>query len=65
MPSLAALIQSGAVTNKYNNLNRYKNVFTLAAGDEAFLAPVLKLMSPDTVQSLFNVCLAEQPCAHR
>ena len=36
MPSLAALIQSGAVTNKYKNLNRYKNVYTLAAGDEAF-----------------------------
>ncbi len=36
MPSLAALIQSGAVTNKYKNLNRYKNVYTLAAGDEPF-----------------------------
>jgi itaconate CoA-transferase len=36
MPSLAALIQSGVVTNKYKNLNRYKNVYTLAAGDEAF-----------------------------
>ncbi|HYK63700.1 MAG TPA: acetyl-CoA hydrolase/transferase C-terminal domain-containing protein [Patescibacteria group bacterium] len=36
MPSLTALIQSGAVTNKYKNLNRYKNVYTLAAGDEAF-----------------------------
>jgi itaconate CoA-transferase len=36
MPPLAALIQSGAVTNKYKNLNRFKNVYTLAAGDEAF-----------------------------
>src|SRR5271167_2901627 len=36
MPSLTALIQSGAVTNKYKNLNRYKNVYTLAAGDEPF-----------------------------
>ncbi|MDO8432615.1 MAG: acetyl-CoA hydrolase/transferase C-terminal domain-containing protein [Candidatus Binatus sp.] len=36
MPSLAALIQSGAVTNKYKALNRYKNVYTLAAGDEPF-----------------------------
>lgn len=36
MPSLTALIQSGAVTNKYKHLNRYKNVYTLAAGDEAF-----------------------------
>ena len=36
MPSMVALIQSGAVTNKYKNLNRYKNVYTLAAGDEPF-----------------------------
>jgi itaconate CoA-transferase len=36
MPPLAALIRSGAVTNRYKNINRYKNVYTLAAGDEAF-----------------------------
>jgi itaconate CoA-transferase len=36
MPSLVALIQSGAVTNKYKRLNHHKNVFTLAAGDEPF-----------------------------
>ena len=36
MPSLAALIQSGAVTNRCKNLNRYKNVFTLAVGDQPF-----------------------------
>lgn len=36
MPSLVALIRSGAVTNKLKTLNRRKNVFTLAAGDEAF-----------------------------
>jgi itaconate CoA-transferase len=36
MPSLVALIRSGAVTNKFKNLNKHKNVFTLAAGDEAF-----------------------------
>ena len=36
MPPLAALIQSGAVTNKYKRLNRYKNVYTLAVGDEPF-----------------------------
>ena len=34
-PQLAALIRSGAVTNKYKNINRYKNVYTLAAGDAA------------------------------
>jgi len=36
MPSLVALIRSGAVTNRFKNLNQRKNVFTLAAGDEAF-----------------------------
>ncbi|MGO9452231.1 MAG: acetyl-CoA hydrolase/transferase family protein [Candidatus Binataceae bacterium] len=36
MPSLVTLIRSGAVTNKCKNLNRHKNVYTLAAGDEAF-----------------------------
>lgn len=36
MPSLIKLIRSGAVTNRYKTLNRHKNVYTLAAGDEAF-----------------------------
>ncbi len=36
MPSLVRLIRSGAVTNRFKNLNQHKNVFTLAAGDEAF-----------------------------
>jgi itaconate CoA-transferase len=36
IPPLAALIQSGTVTNRYKNLNRYKNVYTLAAGDQPF-----------------------------
>jgi itaconate CoA-transferase len=36
MPPLAALIQSGVVTNRFKNVNRHKNVFTLAAGDEPF-----------------------------
>jgi len=34
-PAVADLIRSGAVTNKYKNINRYKNVYTLAAGDRA------------------------------
>jgi itaconate CoA-transferase len=34
-PQLAALVRSGAVTNKYKNINRYKNAYTLAAGDAA------------------------------
>lgn len=32
-PGLAKLIQSGAVTNKYKAIHRYKNVYTLAMGD--------------------------------
>ena len=36
MPSLTALIRSGAATNRYKNINRYKNVYTLAAGDQEF-----------------------------
>ena len=35
-PSLMALIHSGAVTNRFKNVNRHKNVYTLAAGDEPF-----------------------------
>jgi itaconate CoA-transferase len=35
-PPVGALILSGAVSNKYKNINRYKNVYTLAGGDAAF-----------------------------
>jgi itaconate CoA-transferase len=34
-PQVAALIQSGAVTNRYKAINRYKNVYTLALGNAA------------------------------
>jgi len=34
-PALAAVIQAGAVSNKYKNIHRHKNVYTLAAGDRA------------------------------
>lgn len=36
MPSLAALIRSGAVTNRFKTVRPHKNVYTLAAGDESF-----------------------------
>lgn len=36
MPPLVELIRAGAITNRYKNINRGKNVYTLAAGDEAF-----------------------------
>jgi itaconate CoA-transferase len=34
-PPLVELIQSGAVTNRYKNINKFKNVYTLALGDQA------------------------------
>ncbi len=36
MPSLVELISAGVITNRFKNINRHKNVYTLAAGDEAF-----------------------------
>lgn len=35
-PSVVALIKSGAVTNKYKNVHRHKNIYTLAMGDREF-----------------------------
>jgi len=35
-PAVAALIKSGAVNNKYKNVHRHKNIYTLAAGDKEF-----------------------------
>jgi len=34
-PGLAKLIAGGAVSNKYKNINRHKNVYTTAMGDQA------------------------------
>jgi itaconate CoA-transferase len=34
-PAVADLIRSGAVTNRYKQINCHKNVYTLAAGDRA------------------------------
>ena len=35
-PAIAALIQAGVVNNRYKNVRRHKNVYTLAAGDKDF-----------------------------
>ena len=32
---IMSLIEAGAVTNKYKRINRYKNVFNIAAGSQA------------------------------
>jgi itaconate CoA-transferase len=37
-PALAALIRSGAVSNKYKSVRRYKNVYTLATGDSFMIS---------------------------
>jgi len=34
-PPLVELIKSGAVTNRYKTINKFKNVYTLALGDDA------------------------------
>lgn len=34
-PGLVELIRSGAVTNRYKQIHRYKNVYTVAMGDKA------------------------------
>jgi itaconate CoA-transferase len=35
-PAVAALVKSGAVTNRYKHVHPYKNVYTLASGDRDF-----------------------------
>ena len=57
MPSLVALIQSGAVTNRFKNLNKHKNVFTLAAGDEAFY----EFLDDNSSMELYSVDYVNDP----
>jgi itaconate CoA-transferase len=57
MPSLVALIRSGAVTNKLKKLNRHKNVFTLAAGDEAFY----EFLNDNSSMELYSVDYVNDP----
>ena len=57
MPSLVALIQSGAVSNGLKNINRHKNVFTLAAGDAEFY----KFLDNNSSMELYPVDYVNDP----
>ncbi len=56
-PQLAALIQSGAVTNKYKSINRYKNVYTLAAGDPA----LYEFLNDNSSMEVYSVDYVNDP----
>jgi itaconate CoA-transferase len=55
MPPLAALVQSGAVTNTYKRLN--KNVYTLAVGDE----PFYNFLNDNSSMDAYSVDYANDP----
>ena len=61
MPSLVALIRSGAITNRFKNVNKYKNVFTLAAGDETFY----EFLNDNSSMELYPVQLCQRPVRDR
>jgi itaconate CoA-transferase len=54
---LATLISSGAVTNKYKNINRYKNIYTLAAGDAA----LYEFLNDNSSMELYPVDYVNDP----
>lgn len=56
-PAVAALIQSGAVSNKYKNINRHKNVYTLAAGDRA----LYDFLNDNSSMELYSVDYVNDP----
>lgn len=56
-PALAALIQSGAVSNKFKNINRHKNVYTLAAGDLA----LYEFLNDNSSMELYSVDYVNDP----
>src|SRR5579875_2592435 len=57
-PQVAALIQSGAVTNKYKNINHYKNVYTLALGDAA----LYEFLNDNSSMEVYPVDYVNDPC---
>ncbi len=54
---VAALIQSGAVTNRYKSINRYKSVYTLAAGD----AQLYEFLHDNSGMELYPVDYVNDP----
>jgi len=56
-PSVMALIKSGAVTNKYKNVRRHKNVYTLAAGDREFY----EFLNDNSSMEVYSVDFVNDP----
>jgi itaconate CoA-transferase len=56
-PALAALIQAGAVSNKYKNIHRHKNVYTLAAGDR----DLYEFLNDNSSMELYSVDHVNDP----
>jgi itaconate CoA-transferase len=50
-PSLVELIKSGAVTNRYKSINKFKNVYTLALGDD----PMYEFLNDNSGMELYPV----------
>lgn len=56
-PSVASLIQSGAVTNRRKATNPYKNVYTLAVGNE----PLYEYMNDNSSMEAYSVDYVNDP----
>jgi len=56
-PSLAALIRSGAVSNRYKNVRRHKNVYTLATGDRE----LYDFLNDNSSMELYSVDFVNDP----
>jgi itaconate CoA-transferase len=56
-PALASLIQAGAVSNKYKNIHRHKNVYTLAAGDR----DLYDFLNDNSSMELYSVDHVNEP----
>ena len=56
-PPLVELIKSGAVTNRYKTINKFKNVYTLALGDEA----MYEFLNDNSSMELYPVNYVNNP----
>lgn len=54
---LVDLIESGAVTNKYKNINKYKNVYTFAQGDKK----VYDFLNDNAIMEIYPVSYVNNP----
>ena len=56
-PALAALIRSGAVSNKFKSVRRHKNVYTLATGDRE----LYDFLNDNSSMELYSVDFVNNP----